>query len=262
MSIISRSVDLACAFFAVASGLAVSSFSGYPALPASSVSEAASDADATGTPVGSAAADQQIASSLSAEPLPPVEGPRQTDLFPDVQLTDQDGNQHLFRSDLAVGKVLCLAMFYTRCDGSCPGTLSKMLKLRRSLTKEFGRDNLHFVCLTLDPLHDQPEILHRYVASLGIENDDELAPIFFCTGTPENLYTLRRSLGMYDPDPAIDADIRQHAAKILFGNDLLNRWSGMPAGLPFEDLYETALRIAGTSERQKFSTRLAIDGRK
>jgi protein SCO1/2 len=191
-----------------------------------------------------------------------VEGPRQTDLFPDVQLTDQDGNQHLFRSDLAVGKVLCLAMFYTRCDGSCPGTLSKMLKLRRSLTKEFGRDNLHFVCLTLDPLHDQPEILHRYVASLGIENDDELAPIFFCTGTPENLYTLRRSLGMYDPDPAIDADIRQHAAKILFGNDLLNRWSGMPAGLPFEDLYETALRIAGTSERQKFSTRLAIDGRK
>ena len=92
MSIISRSVDLACAFFAVASGLAVSSFSGYPALPESSVSEAASDADATGTPVGSAVADQQTASSLSAEPLPAVEGPRQTDLFPDVQLTDQDGS--------------------------------------------------------------------------------------------------------------------------------------------------------------------------
>ncbi|MFM7037867.1 MAG: SCO family protein [Planctomycetaceae bacterium] len=262
MSIFSRSVELACAVFAVASGLAVSSFSGYPARPDSPVREAISNTVATETPGRGAVAELEISSSLSAEPLPPAQGPRQTELFPDVQLVDQAGNQHLFRSDFAIGKVLCLAMFYTRCDGSCPGTISKVLKLRRSLTEEFGRENLHFVCLTLDPLHDQPEVLHRYAAALGVENDRNLAPIFFCTGTPENLNSLRRSLGMYDPDPAIDADIRQHAAKILFGNDMLNRWSGMPAGLPFEDLYETALRIAGTSERQKFSTRLAIDGRK
>jgi protein SCO1/2 len=136
-----------------------------------------------------------------------------------------------------------------------------MLRLRRSLTEEFGRDNLHFVCLTLDPVNDQPEVLQRYASTLGVEGHSDLAPIYFCTGLPENVEVVRRALGMYDPDPAVDADISQHAAKIVFGNDLLNRWSGMPAGLPVEDLHETVLRIAGTSNRQRFSARLAIDGR-
>ncbi|MFM7057918.1 MAG: SCO family protein [Planctomycetota bacterium] len=264
MSFSSRILDAGCALAAVFAGLAVSSFSGtanVAELAEPGATAVVSGAETAGQPMNTSLPDVVVA-ALDARRLPAVSGPRQSDLFPDVPLVDHTGQEHLFRTDLTAGKVLCFAMFYTRCDGSCPGTIAKMLRLRRSLTQEFGRENLHFVCLTLDPVHDQPQVLRHYAGTLGVDNQHDLAPIYFCTGRPENVETVRRALGMYDPDPVVDADISQHAAKIVFGNDLLNRWSGMPAGLPIEDLHETALRIAGTSDRQKFSSRLAIDGRR
>jgi protein SCO1/2 len=260
MSLGSRILDAGCAFAAVFAGLAVSSFSG-SAIPAGFI-EPKAPAFVSRLEPGVSSLPDAAAAALDERPLPAVTGPRQSDLFPDVLLVDHTGKEHLFRTELSVGKVLCFAMFYTRCNGTCPGTITKMLRLRRTLTEEFGRENLNFVCLTLDPVHDQPEVLQRYASALRVDNQSELAPIYFCTGPPENVDAVRRALGMYDPDPVVDADISQHAAKIVFGNDLLNRWSGMPAGLPVEDLHETALRIAGTSDRQKFSSRLAIDSRK
>jgi len=262
MSVASRVLEAGCALVAVFAGLAVSSFSSSPIPDFTSRSEAKAAATMEGSTDRSKTAvlPESVAAELDSRQIPAVTGPRQSDLFPDVPLIDHTGAQHLFRSQLVSNKVICFAMFYTQCKGTCPGTIANMLRLRRSLTDEFGKDNLHFVCLTLDPANDQPEVLRRYARTLGVE-EDELAPIYFCTGLPENVEAVRRALGMYDPDPAVDADISQHAAKIVFGNDLLNRWSGMPAGLPVEDLQETALRIAGTSDRQRFSARLAIDGR-
>lgn len=248
---------------AVFAGLAVSSFSSspLPSFPLRLEANGAATAEGTVSRSRTTVLPESVAAELDAAEIPAVAGPRQSDLFPDVALIDHTGQQHFFRSQLVSNKVICFAMFYTQCRGTCPGTITKMLRLRRSLTEEFGKENLHFICLTLDPVNDQPEVLGRYASALGIEESSDLAPIYFCTGLPENVDVVRRALGMYDPDPAVDADISQHAAKIVFGNDLLNRWSGMPAGLPVEDLHETVLRIAGTSNRQRFSARLAIDGR-
>ncbi|MFN8706005.1 MAG: hypothetical protein ACK50J_04945, partial [Planctomyces sp.] len=66
----------------------------------------------------------------------------------------------------------------------------------------------------------------------------------------------RRSLGLYEIDPTLDADRSQHAALLTFGNDRTDRWTAIPAGISGEDLHETFLRIAGTSERQRFATRI------
>jgi protein SCO1/2 len=263
MSLTSRVLEAGCAVVAVFAGLAVSSFSSAPLPFFSPRPEASGTANVEGAVSHARITElpESVAAELDGTQIPAVAGPRQSDLFPDVPLIDHTGQQHFFRTQLVSNKVICFAMFYTQCRGTCPGTITKMLRLRRSLTEEFGRDNLHFVCLTLDPVNDQPEVLQRYASTLGVEGHSDLAPIYFCTGQPENVEVVRRALGMYDPDPAVDADISQHAAKIVFGNDLLNRWSGMPAGLPVEDLHETVLRIAGTSNRQRFSARLAIDGR-
>ncbi|MEY3175801.1 MAG: hypothetical protein RLZZ436_3715 [Planctomycetota bacterium] len=264
MSIASRFFEISCTILAIGAGLAVSSFCGSTSLrnPSSVGENISIDAAVSQTrrPAATELPDS-VSQTLDSAQIPAFSGPRQTDLFPEVPLVDHTGTERFFRSELAAGKVLCFAMFYTRCKGTCPGTVTKMLRLRRSLTQEFGRENLHFVCLTLDPLHDQADVLERYADTLGVNNDPELAPIYFCTGLPENVDAVRRSLGMYDPDPVVDADISQHAAKFVLGNDRLNRWTGMPAALPFEDLHETALRIAGNSDRQRFSARLAIDGR-
>jgi protein SCO1/2 len=263
MSVASRVLEAGCALVAVFAGLAVSSFSSSPIpfFTSRSEAEAATTMERTTNRSKTAVLPGSVAAELDSRQIPAVTGPRQSDLFPDVALIDHTGEQHLFRSQLVANKVICFAMFYTQCKGTCPGTITKMLRLRRSLTDEFGKDNLHFVCLTLDPANDQPEVLQHYASALGVEEGGDLAPIYFCTGLPENVEAVRRALGMYDPDPAVDADISQHAAKVVFGNDLLNRWSGMPAGLPVEDLHETVLRIAGNSNRQRFSARLAIDGR-
>jgi len=202
---------------------------------------------------------KERASELSDGEFSQVSGQRVSDGFPDVVLTNHYGENLRFRSDIVRDKTTCFAMFYTRCEGSCPGTISKMLKIRESLTSQFGRDNIQFVCITLDPEHDCPDELMKYAASVGGLKSQTLADIHFCTGSKEDVELVRRALGMYDLDPVVDADRTQHAAMIVMGADRFDRWTSSPAGLPVQELHETCLRIAGASERQRFGLRLALD---
>jgi len=196
---------------------------------------------------------------MDARPLQATTGPRVSDNFPDVLLTSHRSQSLRFRSDLVHNRIVCFAMFYTRCTGSCPGTMSKVLALRRSLSTEFKPEDIHFVCITLDPEHDGVEQLHNYAETLGIDNNPELPEIHLCTGTKEDVDSVRRTLGMYDLDPEVDADLSQHAAMLVTGNDRFNRWASSPSGLKLTDLHETVLRIAGESERQRFAGRFSID---
>jgi protein SCO1/2 len=196
---------------------------------------------------------------MDSTPLQAVSGPRVSDNFPDVELVSHRRQTLRFRSDLVSNRIVCFAMFYTRCKGTCPGTISKVLALRRSLSAEFGPKNIHFVCITLDTEHDNPEQLQKYADLLGVKDSPELADIHFCTGTHENVDTVRRTLGMYDLDPEVDADRTQHAAMLVIGNDRFNRWASTPSGIKLSDLHETALRIAGESEKQRFAARFAVD---
>ena len=202
---------------------------------------------------------RERAAELSSGTMSEVTGKRVSDEFPDVVLTNHYGQKLRFKSDLVRDRTTCFAMFYTRCQGTCPGTISKMLKIRESLTTQFGRDNIHFVCITLDAENDSPETLMEYAKSVGGLNDNALADIHFCTGAKEDVEQVRRALGMYDLDPVVDADPTQHAAMIVMGADRYNRWASSPTGLPIQELHETCLRIAGSTERQRFGLRLALD---
>jgi len=199
------------------------------------------------------------ATELETEEIPEFQGNRVSDNFPDAVLVNQDGVSLKFREDLVQNKVTCFAMFYTKCTGTCPGTISKMLKIRESLTSQFGRDSIRFVCITLDPENDSPETLRQYAQSVNGLQNPALADIHFCTGTRENVELVRHALGMYDLDPEVDSDRTQHSAMIVMGNDRYNRWASAPSGLPVEEIHETVLRIAGSTERQRFGLRLALD---
>ncbi|MFM8477092.1 MAG: SCO family protein [Planctomycetaceae bacterium] len=201
----------------------------------------------------------QRTQEMNDRPLQRTSGPRVSDQFPDVVLTSHRNEALHFRSDLVRDRIVCIAMFYTRCTGTCPGTMSKVLALRRSLSEEFGADNLHFVCITLDPDHDDVGALRKFADQLGVIDTPELAQIHLCTGDQQDIDAVRRAVGMYDLDPEIDADRSQHAAMIVTGNDRFNRWAASPAGLKVSDLHETALRIAGETERQRFAARFAND---
>ena len=182
---------------------------------------------------------------------------RRSDSFPDTSLVDQNGRSVFFRSDLVRDKVCCIIFFYINCEGTCPGTLQRVRQLRRAMATEFPEDVLQFVAVTLDPEQDTPDRLREFANQLGVNDSDGLADWRFCTGELADIETLRRSLGLYEIDPVLDADRSQHAALITFGNDQTNRWAAMPSGATMNDLEETFLRIAGTSERQRFGTRIA-----
>lgn len=212
----------------------------------------------------SSSIEKTAGSILSAEPESRVEllsgvptaetvMTRRSDSFPDVEVVDQYGLPHKFRSDLIRDKIFCLALFYTACQGTCPGTIQRMKELRAAMKDEFPSEQLQFIAITLDPVNDTPEKLKAYADSLGVAENDGLAEWLFCTGAEEDLEEIRFALGLYDLDPVLDADRTQHAAVITFGNDQTNRLTALPSGLKSGHFIATFLRVAGTSERQRFA---------
>lgn len=190
---------------------------------------------------------------LSDQPISETAVSRRSDDFPDVELVDQYGQPHKFRTDLIRDKIFCLALFYTECEGTCPGTIQRMKELRAAMKDEFAAEQLQFIAITLDPANDTPEKLKIYADNLGVSQDDDLAEWLFCTGAEEDIEEIRFALGLYDLDPVLDADRTQHAAVITFGNDQTNRLAALPSGLRASHFTSTFLRVAGTSERQRFA---------
>ena len=194
---------------------------------------------------------------LSSQSFDITTGDRRSDSFPDAALIDHYGRTVKFRSDLIRDKICCIVFFYTNCEGTCPGTLQRVAQLRRSLKNEFASEQLQFIAITLDPEFDTVERLRDYAVAVLADSPDGFADWRFCTGDVQSIEEIRRSLGLYELDPELDADRSQHAALITFGNDNTDRWTALPAGTTFNDFEETFLRIAGTSEQQRFATRIA-----
>lgn len=194
---------------------------------------------------------------LATTQIPAVSGTRTSDRFPNIDLLDHRGRHLKFYDDLLRDRCVCIVFFYTRCTGSCPGTTVTLKQLRRKLKNEFAADEFTFISLTLEPDIDTPEELREYMARYQIEDDESLPDWVYATGDYEELDRLRRSLGVYDLDPIIDADKSEHAAIITFGNDRTNRWAALPTGIKPGYLTDTIIRIAGNTERQRYATAVA-----
>jgi protein SCO1/2 len=197
--------------------------------------------------------NQARVARLSTEEYESVDGMRTSDRFPDIQLIDHRGRDLKFYTDLVEDRCVCIVYFYTRCVGSCPITTQVVKKLQKDLAEEFG-DNLLFVSLTLEPEVDSPQELQSYMKLHGIEDNPSLPEWIYATGDFEELDGLRKTLGIYDLDPVIDADKTEHAAILTFGNDRLNRWAALPVGMDYEQLKTAMIRIMGNSPRQRFSS--------
>src|SRR5688572_10789857 len=86
--------------------------------------------------------------------------------FTDVRLTNQDGKQLRFYSDLLQDKVFVINAFFSGCTGVCPkATMPRFQELQEEFAKRAGR-KLHLISISVDPEADTPAVLHRYAASL------------------------------------------------------------------------------------------------
>jgi len=131
---------------------------------------------------------------LIRTPPPPV-----LSEVPDFRLTDQHGVT-VTRADL-LGSPWVADLIFTRCLLACPIMSGKMAILDRELPRgESGAPPVHMVSISVDPEHDQPDILTAYGAKFHASDR-----WWFLTGDRAEIAKLAGDglrLG-YDPNPPL-----------------------------------------------------------
>lgn len=198
----------------------------------------------------------ELPAALQRRPHPNDGRLRVSDRFADVPVVNQFGSRFRFHRDFVGGRMLVINTMYTECRGSCPTTNQTLKKLRKELSPALGQD-LAFLSLSLDPATDRPDVLRDYARRYGAGTaSKDLCPWHFLTGEKADLDALRKSLGMYDLNPKVDADVSRHESTLLFGNCDRDRWATLPAGLRLPLLLESIRRVVGTTPEQRFGIKL------
>ena len=143
--------------------------------------------------------------------------------IPNVPVQTHDGRTVRFYDDLVRHRIVTVNFMYAECRNICPGMTQNLAVVQRALGARVGRD-VFMYSITLKPEEDTAAVLRAYAADHGVRPG-----WLFLTGAPDDIETLRRSLGFVDPDPAVDADTTQHIGVVLYGNDALDRWAACPA---------------------------------
>lgn len=192
-------------------------------------------ADASGLPSGgrrlflkAGGTALALTSAAAAEAAPRPSGhPR----IPNVRLLTHQGKAVSFFDDCVRGRIVVIGMMYTACTRQCPPGTANMIAVRDKLGQRVGRD-IHFMSLTLQPDIDTPADLKAYADRYGIRSPGWT----FLTGKRDDVELLRRRLGFFDRDPAIDADLSQHSGMLRIGSEPIDRWLMMPALMPAEQI--------------------------
>jgi protein SCO1/2 len=157
--------------------------------------------------------------------------------IPNTELFTQAGERVRFYDDLVRGQVVVVQFFFVHCEGICPVSTARLLELQERFADELGR-GVRFLSITLDPERDTPAVLAEHARDIGAQPGWT-----FLTGRAADIEVLRRRLGVFDLDPALDADRTQHAGVLVLGNDKKQRWTMKPATLSSSALSAAVERL-------------------
>lgn len=149
-------------------------------------------------------------------------GPR-ANYFPNTIVQTHTGKKLRFYDDIVRGKVVVFNMMYTVCTGICPSNTANLLEVQQALGSRLGKD-IFMYSMTLQPQFDDPKALQDYVKRYSIGPGWS-----FLTGKPTEMEAIRRKLGFYNDDPAIDSDLLNHTGMVRAGNEKLDRWFMLPS---------------------------------
>ena len=131
----------------------------------------------SGTPV--AVVDEQVEEVVADTGSPKVLTP-----VSEFTLTNQNGaavdNESLF------GRVWVANFIFTQCQDSCPLQTEEMKRLQKYLKTLEKWDDLRLVSFTVDPEHDTPAVLTKYMADRAVDADHW----DFLTGDKEEMRAL------------------------------------------------------------------------
>ena len=157
--------------------------------------------------------------------------------IPDVELMNDNNEQVNFYHELVKGKVVMINFTFTFCGGICPLTTVNLVKVQKGFGERMGRD-VFMYSITLDPHTDTPAVLKNYATGFGVKPGWS-----FLTGQFDAIELLRYRLGIYDPDPLIDADKTQHGGLLIYGNEASGKWSAIPGMLEPSEITRAVLRV-------------------
>ena len=144
--------------------------------------------------------------------------------FPNVALLNQHSQPIHFYDDLVRGDhTVVINFMYVQCADICPMTTANLARVQELLGDRLGRE-VRMASISLDPMRDSPAILKAYAGKFDARPGWQ-----FLTGRLKDIELIRRTLGVYERDPAKDSDRSQHTGMLVYGNQARGRWSKVSA---------------------------------
>jgi protein SCO1/2 len=150
--------------------------------------------------------------------------------IPDVRLTDQNGHQVRFLSDVLRQRTALVSFIYTSCTTTCPLVGATMAAVAEHFQKD--SPNLAIISVSVDPDYDTPARLLTWRERYG-----DIPQWTLLTGPKREIEQLLRALGAYS------ANLEDHSDILLVGPDVAGKWTRM-SSLAAWDKVAAAVRAA------------------
>ena len=164
--------------------------------------------------------------------------------FPNFELTTHEGKKVRFYDDLIKDKIVVINFMYVKCEGVCMPVTTNLKRVQNLLGSRLGRD-IFMYSITLKPEEDTPGALKRYVQARRIKPGWT-----FLTGKPDEINTLRRSLGFKDAKAKLDKDLTNHTGMVKYGNEARQWWAMFPGEANAPWIVECILWMDGPNAKQ------------
>ena len=137
------------------------------------------------------------------------------DYFPNLLLTNQDGQQLRFFDDMLKDKVVVINFIYTSCPDACPLETARLIEVY-DLLKDWVGKEIFFYSISIDPDIDTPAVLKEYSKRFKTGPGWQ-----FLTGSKADIRTVREKLGMIRSD---EQSLSDHTLSLMVGNQRIGRW--------------------------------------
>jgi protein SCO1/2 len=134
--------------------------------------------------------------------------------IPDVRLTDQNGRQVQFTSDVLRQGPALISFIYTSCTTTCPLVGATVAAVTEHLEADFA--DLAIISISIDPEYDTPGRLLAWREQYG-----ELPRWTLLTGPKRDIKELLRAFGAYSPN------LEEHSEILLVGPNAAGQWTRM-----------------------------------
>ena len=171
--------------------------------------------------------------------------------FPNFELTTHEGKKVRFYDDLIKDKIVVINFMYAKCEGICMPITMNLKRVQNLLGDRVGRD-IFMYSITLKPEQDSPRVLKDYVTAHRIKRGWT-----FLTGKPDEINTLRRSLGFKDAKAKLDQDLTNHTGMVKYGNEARSWWAMFPGKANAPWIVESILWMNGPNAKPTHSTRMS-----